>query len=201
MSDKKRDESGSAERSRGDNRQRSLSLFCHWTVAFLASLRRLRIMHNGHDQLSAARTNAHEQNCAKDLKFLKHPSARMFCCGRAAMQSARANCTRDPWGMCGNENLCKVDTRTHAAPCIDNAARSYVGVARNLGKTRPGPKVLQYQPLGMSGGWHAVYHSWTPRPRVHWPGKNQWWVDKMACNSCFASVPTLWLDICTHRAP
>lgn len=77
--------------------------------------------------------------------------------------------TRDPYG-CGNEHLCQnVDTRTHAAPCIDSAARSYVGVARNLGKKKKNfdqaPKYSSIQPLGMVGGWHAVYspyHFCTP---------------------------------------
>lgn len=66
----------------------------------------------------------------------------------------------------GNENERRIsvqaDTRTHAAPCIDSAARSYVGAARNLG-TPPPPKPalpsslslsLVPRPLG-SGRWVA----------------------------------------------
>lgn len=97
-----------------------------------------------------------------------------FHCGRTASQSFANTSGTRYFHVKVETRISSVDTRRRAASCIANAARSYVGVARNLGKTRQGPKyVLQYHPLGAAaGGWHAVYHFCTPRPRAHWAEKS-----------------------------
>lgn len=77
----------------------------------------------------------------------------------------------------------QADTRTHAAPCIDSASRSYVGAARNLGDP---PPHLSHPPL-LSGKNTSLPLQLHPLGAV-------WWVARVLAFPRRTSRPL----ICAH---